>query len=263
MEALGGYRELRVEIDSNTGVAVVTFDNPPVNTIGIRGHAELTDVWLDLDRRQEVRAILLRSEGRAFSAGGDFALLDHIRSDPRHAAAIMEEAGALVRNLIECSKPVVSAIDGVAVGAGLAAALLADIPIATRSARILDGHVSLGVAAGDHAVVLWPLLMGMAKAKYHLLTNDPIDGTEAERLGLVALVVEDDEIAQRSMDITVRLAAGSRTAISWTKKTLNHWLRAAYPAFDASLAHEFLGFLSPDAAEGIDAVRSKRPPRFG
>ena len=262
MVAFDGYEELRVELDATTGIATITFDNPPVNALGIRGHAEITDVWTDLDRHPDVRVILLRANGKTFSAGGHFEVLDHIRSDPRNAAAVMEEAGRLVRNIVECTKPVVSAINGVAVGAGLAAALLADIPIASRSARLLDGHVALGVAAGDHAVVLWPLLVGMAKAKYHLLTNDPIDGTEAERLGLVALVVEDDDLEARSNEVASQLAAGSRTAISWTKKTLNHWLRVAYPAFDASLAHEFLGFLSPDAGEGIAAVREKRRPQF-
>ena len=183
-------------------------------------------------------------------------------SDPEVHRRTLREARDLVRNMIDCSKPVVSAINGPAVGAGLAAALLADIPIAARSAVILDGHTTLGVAAGDHAVVIWPLLVGMAKAKYHLLTNEPIDGVEAERLGLVAKVVADDELLPEARAIAEKLAAGSLDALSWTKHTLNHWLRAAYPAFDASLAYEFLGFLGPDAPEGLAAAREKRPPHF-
>ncbi len=261
MDGLPSLDALHLEVDEN-GIATMTLDNPPVNTVGITGHRELTYVWPALDQLPEVRCVLIRANGRAFSAGGDFELLEHIRRDPRNAAAVMTEAGDLVRNMIDFSKPVVSAINGVAVGAGLAAALLADVPVAGRSARLLDGHVSLGVAAGDHAVVLWPLLIGMAKAKYHLLTNEPIDGVEAERLGLVSLVVDDDDLQATARRVAERLAAGSRSAISWTKKTLNHWLRAAYPAFDASLAHEFLGFLSPDVEEGIAAVREKRAPRF-
>jgi enoyl-CoA hydratase len=168
----------------------------------------------------------------------------------------------LVRNLIECSKPIVSVINGVAVGAGLAAALLADIPIAGRSARILDGHTTLGVAAGDHAVLIWPLLVGMAKAKYHLMTNEPIDGSEAERLGLVAKVVDDDQLLDEARHIADRLAAGPAEALSWTKHTLNHWLRSAYPAFDASVAYEFLGFLGSNPREGLAAIKEKRPPQF-
>lgn len=261
MSVYDTYETLRFD-RPHPAVLEVVLDNPPVNSVGIDGHRELTDIWLDIARDDSVRAVLLRAEGRAFSAGGDFSLLDHIRSDHAHAVRVMREAGELVRNIIECPQPIVSAINGVAVGAGLAAALLADIPIAGRSARLLDGHVTIGVAAGDHAVVLWPLLIGMAKAKYHLLTNEPIDGSEAERLGLVAKVVDDDQLQNEATAVAIRLAESSRTAIQWTKRSLNHWLRTAMPAFDASLALEFLGWLGDDAEEGIQAVREKRPPRF-
>jgi enoyl-CoA hydratase len=167
-----------------------------------------------------------------------------------------------VRNIVECSKPIVSAINGPAVGAGLAAALLADIPVAGRSARIIDGHTNIGVAAGDHATVIWPLLVGMSKAKFYLMTNEPLTGDEAERIGLVSKVVDDDELGQYTLDLATRLAAGPIEALSWTKHTLNHWLRMAYPIFDASVAYEFLGFHTADAAEGMAAVKEKRPPRF-
>ncbi len=240
----------------------IVLDNPPMNSVGIDGHRDLANVWLDVDMDDSVRAVLLRGEGRAFSAGGDFSLLEAMVDDPAFGAKVMKEAGDLVRNVIECSKPIVSAMNGAAVGAGLAAALLADIPIASRSAKILDGHVKLGVAAGDHAIVIWPLLMGMAKAKYYLLTNEPLTGEEAERIGLVAKVVDDEAVYDEALRITTELAAGSQTAISWTKRSLNHWLRSAYPAFDASLALEFLGFRGPDVAEGLAAVKQKRPPRF-
>lgn len=262
MSVYDAYRTLRFE-RPHPAVLEIVLDNPPMNTVGIGGHRELTDVWLDIARDDSVRSVLIRAEGRAFSAGGDFDLLDHIHSDQANAAKVMREAGELVRNIIECPQPVVSAINGVAVGAGLAAALLADIPIAGRSARLLDGHVTIGVAAGDHAVVLWPLLIGMAKAKYHLLTNEPIDGTEAERLGLVAKVVDDEQLREVATAVAVQLAKGSPTAIQWTKRSLNHWLRSAMPAFDASLALEFLGWLGSDAEEGVRAVREKRPPEFG
>ena len=241
----------------------MVLNNPErLNSVDVDGHRELTNVWSDLDADPDTKVIMLRAEGRAFSAGGDFSLIEAMMNDPQVHRRTLREARELVRNIIECSKPIVSVINGVAVGAGLAAALLADIPIAGRSARILDGHTTLGVAAGDHAVVIWPLLVGMAKAKYHLLTNEPIDGTEAERLGLVAKVVEDDQLLEEARRIAERLAAGSAEALSWTKHTLNHWLRAAYPAFDASVAYEFLGFLGPHPREGLAAIKEKRPPQF-
>lgn len=256
------YQSFRIE-PAASGVTEVIFDDPDrLNAVGADGHRELAYLWPDLDNDEATRVVLLRAEGRAFSAGGDFDLIQAMIDDPETHRRTLKEARDLVRNMIEFSKPVVAAINGPAVGAGLAAALLADIPIAGTSARILDGHTSLGVAAGDHAVVIWPLLVGMAKAKYHLMTNVPIGGEEAERLGLVAKVVEDEHLLDEARDIAARLAAGSSEALSWTKHTLNHWLRAAYPAFDASLAYEFLGFLGSHAPEGLAAVREKRAPRF-
>jgi enoyl-CoA hydratase len=158
---------------------------------------------------------------------------------------------------------VVAAIDGPCVGAGLAVALLADVSIAAPSARIVDGHTRLGVAAGDHAVLVWPLLCGLAKAKYHLLLCEPVDGVEAERIGLVSLCVPADELEERALEVARRLAAGSQAAIAHTKLALNNWLRAAGPAFDASLALEFLDLAGPDVAEGVAAVRERRAPKFG
>ena len=175
---------------------------------------------------------------------------------------MFHEARDLVYNLVNCSKAVVAAIDGPCVGAGLAVGLLADVSIATPSARIVDGHTKLGVAAGDHAVIVWPLLCGLAKAKYHLLLCEPLDGVEAERIGLVSLCVPEDELEERALAVATRLAAGAQPAIRHTKLALNNWLRLAGPAFDASLALEFLGLLGPDVGEGVAAVRERRAPRF-
>ncbi|MDA8367182.1 MAG: enoyl-CoA hydratase/isomerase family protein, partial [Actinomycetota bacterium] len=198
----------------------------------------------------------------AFSAGGDLAMVERMTTD--HAAVLEQwrDAGALVERMLSSVKPIVAAINGVAVGAGLAVALLADVSIVAQSARLSDGHARLGVAAGDHAVILWPLLCGMAKAKYYLLTADFVDGPEAERIGLVTKCVADDRVLDEALEVAARLAAGSRTATQWTKRALNRWLSQAAPAFGESLALEMLGFLGPDAAEGVAAVRDRRPPQF-
>lgn len=256
------YEFLGVDIRED-GVLLVTLDDPAkLNAISEQGHTELVRIWPEIDSDHRVRVVLVRGEGRAFSSGGDYEMIERVRQDRAVHRRVLKETRELVRNIIECSKPIVSAINGPAVGAGLAAALLADIPVAGRSARLLDGHTTIGVAAGDHAAVIWPLLMGMAKAKFHLMTNTPLTGEEAERAGLVAVVVDDDDLRPYTERLAVDLAAGSQEALQWTKHTLNHWLRAAYPAFDASVAYEFLGFLGEDAAEGIAAVREKRPPDF-
>ena len=129
-------------------------------------------------------------------------------ADPVVRLRTMREARDLVVNVIDCSKPIVSAVHGPAVGAGLVAALLADVSIVGRTARIIDGHTRLGVAAGDHAAICWPLLCGMAKAKYLLLTCDPVTGEEAERIGLVSLCVDDDQVQSRALEMAEQLAAG-------------------------------------------------------
>jgi enoyl-CoA hydratase len=151
---------------------------------------------------------------------------------------------------------------GPAVGAGLAVGLLADISIATPRTKLVDGHTKLGVAAGDHAAIVWPLLCGMAKAKYHLLLCEPLDGVEAERIGLVSLCVPEDELEERALAIASRLASGAQAALRHTKVALNEWLLAAGHAFDTSLALEFLDMAGPDVHEGVAAVREKRAPRF-
>ena len=174
----------------------------------------------------------------------------------------LREAGDIVRTMIDCDTPIVSAINGVAVGAGLAVALMADVSIINEDARLTDGHIRLGVAGGDHAVAIWPLLCGMAKAKYYLLTADFLDGREAERIGLVSKAVPADLVLSTAMGIAEKLAAGPVDATRMTKRALNHWLRQALPNFEASLAYEMLNFLGPDAAEGLAALQEKRRPDF-
>jgi enoyl-CoA hydratase len=172
------------------------------------------------------------------------------------------DANAVVESILSSVKPIVAAINGVAVGAGLAVALLADVSIMATSARISDGHTRLGVAAGDHAALLWPLLCGMAKAKYYLMTSEFVDGPEAERIGLVTRCVPDEEVVTQALDVAGKLSAGSRTAVQWTKRALNQWLRSNGSVFGESLALEMLGFLGPDAREGLAAVKERRLPVF-
>jgi enoyl-CoA hydratase len=244
------------------GVLEIVLDGPNLNAVGPDVHRELADVWLTVDRDPDVRVALLSGAGKAFSAGGSFELIEQMTDDYAARTRVMREARDLVLNVVNCSKPIVSAIHGPAVGAGLVAALLADVSVAARTARIIDGHTRLGVAAGDHAAMCWPLLCGMAKAKYYLLTCEPLSGEEAERIGLVSLCVDDDAVHDRALEIAVSLAGGAQSAIRWTKHTLNHWYRVMQPAFDASLAYEFYGFGGPDAAEGLASHREKRDPRF-
>src|SRR3954452_22501482 len=244
------------------GVLRITMDGPGLNAVDAAMHRQLADIWLAIDRDPETRGALLTGAGKAFSAGGSFELLESLMSDDATRLRIMREARDLVFNVIACSKPIVSAMHGPAVGAGLVAGLLADVSVVGRTARIIDGHTRLGVPAGDHAAICWPLLCGMAKAKYYLLTCDTLTGEEAERIGLVSLCVDDDQVQDRALEVATQLAGGAAAAIRFTKHTLNHWYRQQAAVFDASLAYEFFGFAGPDAQEGLASHTEKRAPRF-
>ena len=244
------------------GILRIVLDAPGLNAVGPEMHRELANVWLEVDRDPDVRVAVIRGAGKAFSAGGSFDEIRGMIDDFAVRTRVLREARDLVYNVINCSKPIVSAIHGPAVGAGLVVALLADVSVAARTVRIIDGHTRLGVAAGDHAAICWPLLCGMAKAKFHLLTCEPLSGEEAERIGLVSLCVDDDQVQDKAMDVARTLANGSQSAIRWTKYALNNWYRMMGPVFDASLALEFYGFGGPDVAEGLASHVEKRPPNF-
>ena len=229
---------------------------------GHAGHGELADIWRDLDRDPEVSVIVVRGQAKGFSAGGTLELVADMIDDFEHRARVWKEARDIVYNMINCSKIIVSAINGPAVGGGLAVALMADISIAARDARLIDGHTRLGVAAGDHAAIIWPLLCGMARAKLHLLLSNEISGAEAERIGLVSMAVEGEALMDTAMETARRLAAGPQSALRWTKHSLNNWLRQAGPIFDNSVALEMLGFTGPEVREGLAAVKERRSAEF-
>src|SRR4051812_30072 len=256
------YASLRF-LEPEAGILEIVISNPKhLNAADASMHRDLASVWREIDVDDAVSVVLVRGEGEHFSSGGDFSLIEQMIADDATLIRVWKEASDLVYNLINCSKPIVSAIRGTAVGAGLAVALLADVAVAGRDVKIIDGHTRLVVAAGDHSVIIWPLLCGLAKARYYLLTNEPLTGEEAERIGLVARCVPDDEVYSTALNVAQRLSKNSGTAVRWTKHALNNWLRLAGPSFDASLALEFLGFRLADAKAGLEAVKKrKKPPR--
>lgn len=240
----------------------VKLNNGKMNSADHAMHAELVRIWRDIDEDDTVHAAVVTGEGKVFSAGGDFGMIEELLADHAKRTNNMREARDIVYNIINCSKPVVSAMRGVAVGAGLVCGMLADVSIATRDCRIIDGHTRLGVAAGDHAAIIWPLLCGMAKAKYYLLTCDTLLGEEAERIGLISMVADDAALDAKAVEVASRLAEGAQPAIRFTKYALNNWLRMMGPTFDTSLAMEFINFAGPEVREGLDAHYQKRPPKF-
>jgi enoyl-CoA hydratase len=256
------YQSLKFSRPSPGVLEIVMGEEGKLAVADDRMHRELVDIWRDIDADPQTAVAIIRAVGKGFSGGGSLALVEETTRDPAVRARVWREAKDIVYNVINCSKLIVSAMHGPAVGAGLAIGLLADVSIAAKDARIIDGHTRLGVAAGDHAAIVWPLLCGMAKAKYYLLLCDEIRGVEAERIGLVSLAVEEHELLDKAREVAKRLSDGSQPALRWTKYSLNNWLRLAGPIFDTSLALEMLGFADSDVQEGLAALKEKRKPNF-
>jgi len=256
------YSRLKIDYPSDR-VLRVTFDRPETyNSVDAQTHTQLTNIWRDINDDPDISTVIVTGAGKAFSAGGDFELIKKILDDPGARMATWKEAKDLVYNVINCNKPIISAINGVAVGAGLVVGILADISICGKSARIVDGHTRLGVAAGDVACIIWPLLCGLAKAKYYLLTCKPLSGEEAERIGLISLCVDDADLQRVALETALDLVNGAQSAIRWTKYALNNWLRVNGPLFDASTALEMLGFTGTEVREGLASHLDKRKPLF-
>jgi enoyl-CoA hydratase len=256
------YQRLLFERRDN-GVLLITINRPEkFNAADERMKFELTQVWLDVNTDSETRVVVITGAGKAFCAGGDISKEQGVAGRYAEIARTLEGGRDLVLNMLSCDKPIISAINGVAVGAGLATALMADISIIGEEVRFTDGHMRMGVVAGDHATMIWPLLCGMAKAKYYLLTADFINGAEAERIGLVSKCVPLADLMTESFAVADKLGRSSIDAIKWTKRSLNNWLHQARPIFESSLAHEMLTFFSEDMAEGVAAIAEKRPPLF-
>lgn len=257
------YRDFPLRFErTRPGVLELIFDGPNMNAVTEEIHQALPKIWSAIDADVETRVLLVRGEGKAFSAGGSFDLVEAQTRDHALRMRVLRETRDIFYNMLNCSKPIVSAIHGPAVGAGLVVAMLSDISVAARSATIVDGHTRLGVAAGDHAAMVWPLLCGMAKAKYYLMLCERMTGEEAERIGLVSLCADDDKLLETARSIAERLSQGAQEALQLTKHSLNNWYRQNATIFEASLGYEFLGFGGPEVVEGVKSYRERRPPKF-
>lgn len=243
------------------GVLTLTLDRAErMNAINHPLHRSLARAFDIACDCEEARVVVLTGAGRAFSAGGD---MSEISSSVDDFAAESRHGRKIVQRMIECDKPVICRLNGDAIGLGASLALLSDIVVAARGARIGDPHVRMGLVAGDGGALIWPMHAGMMMAKYYLLTGDLLTADEAKALGLVTFVVEPEDLDARTNAIATRLAAGAPLAIGWTKRAVNAAIAHALPTvFDQSLAYEGLSLVSEDHAEAKAAFLEKRKPVF-
>ena len=252
------YETIRIDTRDD-GVAIATLNRPEkLNAVNARMHTELSTLPYDFDEDPRAKVLVITGEGRAFCAGGDFS-----GGSPPDGANMMLEGRRIVDHILECRKPILAAVNGYAMGLGATVALLCDVVVAGRSAVFADTHVKMGIGAGDGGQLIWPLLMGVNRAKYFLMTGDRLKADEAERLGLVNFVVDDDQLQAKSLEVAGKLAAGPLQAIIASKVPLNQWIRAqSAQILPLSLAMEDANMHSADAREAQRAFVEKREPNF-
>lgn len=257
--------EPALSLTTADGVAEILLVRPELlNRFDPQLHAELTETLRSLARDRDVRSVVLGSTGKAFSAGGDFALMEHAHADSAVRAEIVDDGRRLLQAFLELPQPVVVAVQGAAIGLGATVALLCDVIVAARAAALADTHVQIGLVAGDGGCLVWPQSVGMARARRHLLTGDPLDAATAWSLGLVTdLVDEPDQALPAARAIAARIADLAPLAVQGTKRALNRVSQQrAGEVVDFAFALEEQTLGSDDLLEGIAAFKERRPPKF-
>ncbi len=256
-----------VKVEKTDKLALVTLNRPEaLNAVNPQMHHELERIWLDLAEDTEVNAILLTGAGKAFCAGGDVkGMASRAEGDSEPRRFLLNPAGGkrLIQNLLEVEQPIIGAINGDAVGLGATIALFCDVIVASEQARFGDPHVRVGLVAGDGGAVIWPLLVGPARAKEFLMRGHLISGAEAAKMGLVNYAVPPAQVLPKAREIAQELAEGPIWAIRWSKLAVNKWLKDQVNLIlDASLAYEMLTFTTEDHKEAARAFVEKRKPKF-
>lgn len=243
-------------------VLTIAFNRPDsLNAINAALHTELSQIFADVAQDQQTEVVVLTGKGRAFCAGGDIKWFQDMT--PQQLDALFVEARKIIIDMLEVEQPIIAAVNGAATGLGATLALFSDVIFAAENAKIGDPHVRVGVVAGDGGAVIWPWLIGAARAKEFLMTGDLLTAQEAERIGLINRVVAADKLMATAMELATRLANGPTKAIRWTKVSVNKILRdTANLVLDTSLALEKQCFFTEDHKEAIRAFVEKREPKF-
>lgn len=242
----------------------LTFNRPErLNAINGDVHRELSLIFEDAAKEPDVKCVVLTGAGRAFSAGGDLNWIKTMYQNAAEMPTLLAEARKIIYDLLSIEQPVIAMVNGDATGLGATIALFCDVIIASERARIGDPHVRAGLVAGDGGAVIWPLLIGMAKAKQYLMTGDLLTAPEAERIGLINQVVPPDQLEDTVLTLARRFVNGPTRAIQWTKRSLNNRLLKEVDAtLELSLALEGHSMMSEDLLEAANSFLEKREPRF-
>ena len=255
----------RLKFERRERVLGITLDRPEkLNAVDELMHFELANVFTAASQDESSDVVVITGAGRAFSAGGDIDWMQRMIDRPESFEKTAREGKQIVFSLLDCEKPVIAKVNGHATGLGATIALFCDVIFASEAAKIGDPHVGVGFVAGDGGAVIWPQLIGYARAKEYLMTGDLMSSVEAARIGLINYAVPADELSDRVDRFADRLTEGAVKAIRWSKMSVNIGLKQlAHSIMDASLAYEALSNITPDHQEAVNAFREKRVPKFG
>ena len=253
-----------IKFHRNGHVLHATMNRPDtLNAVDPEMEDDFSRIFADVGTDTETRVMVLTGSGRAFSAGGDIEHMQTVIERPALFLDSMSRSKALIHSIIDCPKPIIAKVNGAAIGLGATIALFCDLIIAANHAKIADPHVKVGFAAGDGGAVIWPQLIGYARAKEYLMLGDPLTGEEAARIGLFNKAVPAEQLDEVVDAYALRLASGAARAIQWTKLSVNIGLKQlATSILDASIAYEALSNGTKDHQEAVNAFREKRAPRF-
>ncbi len=256
------YETILVERDGR--VLTLTMNRPDtLNAVNARMHTELSRVFTDAQNDKDSDIVVLTGAGRGFSAGGDVEWFQQCIDDPSLFEDVAVEGKQIIFSLLDLEKPIIAKVNGPAMGLGATMALFCDVIFAAEDAKIADPHVRVGLVAGDGGAVIWPQLIGYARAKEYLMTGDPITGTDAAAMGLVNHAVPRDQLDARTDAFVQKLLAGAMKSIRWTKVATNIGLKhLAHNIMDIGIAYEIQTNVSADHQEAVNAFRDKRKPIF-
>lgn len=256
------YCELGLEIRNR--VLTITLNQPDkLNAISEPMHEELARIFGDAALDEGVDVIVLTGSGRAFSSGGDIDWFQKMIDKPAAFEKTAMEGRRIIFSMLDCEKPIIAKVNGHAAGLGATLALFCDVVFASHSAKIGDPHVSVGFVAGDGGAVIWPQLIGYARAKEFLMTGDLMTAERAAEIGLINYAVAPEELDAKVDEFVARLQLGAKKAIRWTKVSVNIGLKQlAHSILDASLSLEAQSNATADHQEAVNAFREKRAPAF-
>ena len=264
---LKGYESYKyLKLERRGKILVITIDNPPRNAVAKEWHGEFARIFYDINHDDETSVVVLTGAGdKAFSAGGDVVRMAKARGelDTKRWNSNHQEAKHVFQGALKLEKPMVARVNGHAMGLGATLVALADISIMVDTAKIADTHVNVGLTAGDGCAMLWPLLMGLTRARRYMLTGDPITGKEAAEFGLITEAVAREDLDRVAYGWAERLANGASVAINTTKIAINMMLTRMFDGMiETHLGLQTRSWMSEDHLEAACAFRDKRTPNF-